>query len=80
MSTWEELDDTSSDEEIKETYHELLFNSPILSKAYQNLRKNFKILSKDYKQLQGKHGEKIDNSSEISTQSCDQVKDNKALP
>jgi len=106
MSTWEELDDTSSNEETKEeeevnlymmanivlegsnfesneevninkletlqlAYHELLSNSSILSKAYQNMRKDFKSLSKDYKQFQGQHEEKIDNSSKISTQSCD---------
>jgi len=35
------------------------------------LRKDFKSLSKDYKQLQWKHEEKIDNSSKISSQSCD---------
>ncbi|KAL5169546.1 hypothetical protein HKD37_11G031417 [Glycine soja] len=59
ISTWKELNDTSSDEETKKkeeanpvninnhetlllAYHELLSNSPILSKAYQNLRKEFK--------------------------------------
>jgi len=42
-----------------------------MSKAYQNLTKDLKSLSKDYKQLQGKHEEKIDISSKISTQSCD---------
>jgi len=42
-----------------------------LSKAYQNLRMDFKSLSKDYKLLQGKHEGKIDNSLEISIQSCD---------
>ena len=42
-----------------------------MSKAYQNLRKEFKSLSKDFKELQWKHEEKIDNSSKISTQSCD---------
>ena len=70
--------DSKSDEEVNinnlETlqlaYHELLSNSSILSKAYQNLRKDFKSLSKDYKQVQGKHEEKIDNSSKISTQPC----------
>ena len=106
MSTWEELEDTSSDEETKEeeeanlylmvdtaskwsdsksdeevninnleilqlAYHELISNSSVLSKVYQNLRKNFKSFSKDYKQLQGKHEEKIEYSSSISTQSCD---------
>ncbi|KAG4969286.1 hypothetical protein JHK85_035707 [Glycine max] len=35
------------------------------------MRKDFKSLSKDYKQFQGQHEENIDNSSKISTQSCD---------
>ena len=77
--TASEGSDSESDEEVNinnlETlqlaYHELLSNSSIMSKVYQNLRKDFKSLSKDYKQLQGKHEEKIDNSSKISTQSCD---------
>ena len=81
MSSWEELDDTSSNEETKKkednlclmanttsegsdsesneevninnldtlqsTYHELLSNLSILSKAYQNLRKDFRSLLKD---------------------------------
>ncbi|RZB69312.1 hypothetical protein D0Y65_038889 [Glycine soja] len=107
MSTWEDQDDTSFDEEIEEeeekanlflmanttskgsdfesdeyvninnietlqsTYHELLSNSSILSKACQNLRKDFKSLSKDYEQLQGKHEENTNNSSKFSTQPCD---------
>jgi len=109
MSTWEQLDDTSFDEETKEeeeanlylmadttseiwdskldekvninnletlqlAYHELLSNSSIMSKAYQNFRKDIRNLSKDYKQLQGKLEEKIDNSSKISTQLCDDIK------
>ena len=37
----------------------------------QNPRKDFKSVSKDYKELQGKHEENIDNSSEISIQSYD---------
>ena len=42
-------------ETLQLAYHELLSNSSIMSKAYQNLRKDFTSLSKDYKLLQEKH-------------------------
>ena len=106
MSTWEQLDDTSSVEETKEeeeanlylmanttsewsnseseeevnkttlklfNYHIMSFSPthPFCPKLIKIWERTFKSLSKYYKQLQGKHEEKIDNSSEISTQSCD---------
>jgi len=36
-------------ETLQLAYHELLSNSSIMSKVYQNLRKDFKSLLKDYK-------------------------------
>ncbi|KAL5177193.1 hypothetical protein HKD37_08G022992 [Glycine soja] len=42
-----------------------------------DLLKDFKNISKDYKQLQGKHEEKVDNSLEFSTQTCDSFEDHK---
>ena len=44
---------------------------PFCPKLIKIWERTFKSLSKYYKQLQGKHEEKIDNSSKISTQSCD---------
>lgn len=56
---------------LQSTYHKLLSNSPMLSKAYQSLRKYFKSLSKDHKQLWRKFEGKVDSSLEFSTQECD---------
>ncbi|KAH1225720.1 hypothetical protein GmHk_11G032556 [Glycine max] len=84
ISTWEVLDNTSSNEDNEEaniclttyinsegfksdfddevnfddpeshrkTYHELLSNSSILSKAYKNLQRDFKNLFKDHLKLE----------------------------
>ena len=50
-----DLDDTES---LKQTYHELLSKSYILSKAYKNLQKEFKKLSKDHTKLNELHQSK----------------------
>ena len=100
MSTWEDLDDTSSDEgeeeanlcsmvdttskeyesnqedkvnlddpeSLKKAYHELPSNSYVISKAYKNLQKDFKRLSKDHMQLDKILQDKVEVSSDKSTQ------------
>lgn len=40
---------------LKLTYHEILSNLSILSKAYKKLRKDFKNLSKEYTELKKAH-------------------------
>jgi len=56
------FDESESDQEdevnfddldvLRKSYHELLSNSSILSKAYKHLQKDFKNLSKDHLKLE----------------------------
>ena len=102
MSTWDDLDDTSSNEDAEEAnicmmantssegfesdqdnevncndpkslgkaYYELLSNSSILSKAYQNLRKDFKNISKDPLKLEKTLQDQVDGSLDEFAQAC----------
>lgn len=44
--------DFDNPELLKQAYHELLSNTSILSKAFENMQKGFKKLSKDHKELE----------------------------
>ena len=58
-------------ESLRKAYHELLSNSYVLSKAYQNLQKYFKNLSKDNLKLKKTHQDQVDVSLDEFTQTCE---------
>jgi len=58
-------------ESLKKTYHDLLPNSSILSKAYKNMRKDFKMLFKDRMELEKTFQDKVEVSLDESTQTCE---------